>query len=210
MRILSVDPSNMGGGDPLGVILLESKVPDLHIIGAKYWNNADFTEVETEIANIYEQKKCNLLVMEKNSMGKRIGHSFTHEYNLPVFMVHTSNTLKNTNAGVMDKMEQANWLIKMQQNGNLVWAEATTDYMKELRRQWSIFGEYKKGKLAAPGGEHDDLMMALMVGTYVLRMREFQGTLKFLSLKDDLEEDTLSILNKEKKDGKTGLSWNQR
>ncbi len=201
----------MTGGDPLGCVLLESKFPDINILGAKFWNNADFTDVESEIANIFHNKKCDWLIIESNSMGHRMAHSFIHEYNLPVKQVYTSNNLKNQKIGTMDKMEHANWLIKMQQAGHLNWADANTEYMKELHRQWNIFGEYRKGKLAAPPGEHDDLMMPLMTGTFILRQMEFSGTLKSWSLKDDIEnsDDTLSVLNKEKEEGLTGLNWNQ-
>ena len=211
MRVLPVDPSNMTGGDPLGCVLLESIVPDINILGAKFWNNADFTKVESEIADIFHKKKADLLVIESNSMGHRIAHSFIHEYNLPVKQVYTSNKLKDPKPGTMDKMEHANWLIKMQQEGHLNWAKAESEYMKELQRQWNIFGEYKKGKLAAPPGEHDDLLMPLMIGTFVIRQMEFSGTLKFWNIDDikEPESDIVSILNKEVTEGKTGLSWIQ-
>ncbi len=210
MRILSIDPSNMMGGDPLGAVLLGSRKNEIDIQGAKFWNNADFTDVESEIADIYHKKNCDWLVVESNSMGHRIIHSFVHEYNLPVKPVYTSNKLKDPKPGTMDKMEHANWLIKLQQEGRLNWAQAQSEYMKELQRQWSNFGEYTKGKLAAPSGEHDDLVMPLMTGTFVIRQMEFSGTLKFISLTDDIETDTLSILNKEVAEGKTGLSWNRK
>ena len=199
----------MTGGDPLGAVLLDSKHPDINITGAKFWNDADFTAVESEIANIFHRKKCDWLVIESNSMGHRIAHSFIHEYNLPVKPVYTSNKLKDPKAGTMDKLEHANWLIKMQQTGHLNWAKATSEYMKELQRQWNIFGEYHKGKLAAPTGEHDDLMMPLMTGTFVIRQMEFSGTLKFWSMNNDIQDDSISVLNKERDEEKTGLAWNQ-
>ena len=200
----------MTGNDPLGCVLLESNYPSINILGSKFWNNADFTAVESEIAQIFHTKKCDWLIIESNSMGHRIAHSFIHEYHLPVKQVYTSNKLKDPKVGTMDKAEHANWLIKMQQNGHLNWAKAESEYMKELQRQWNIFGEYHKGKLAAPPGEHDDLVMPLMVGTFVIRQMEFSGTLKFWSLEKDFEDDTISVLNKEKEEGKTGLEWVQK
>ena len=207
MRILSIDPPNLSGGDPMAAVLLESS-DSIDVIGAKTWNDTDFTTVESDIARIYHEKNCNYIAIERNSMGKRIAHALIHEHKLNIKSYYTARAPKTEKTDIMDKMEHANWILKLHSQDRIKWAPAKSDDLKELQRQWNIFGEYKKGTLAAPPGEHDDLMMALLGGTFILRKMGFDGTLSFVNVNDTIENDEIiSELNQEVKNSLTGITW---
>ena len=210
MKILSIDPSNLSGGDPMAAVLLESS-NSIHITGAKTWNNTDFSTVESDIARIYHEKNCDYIAIERNSMGKRIAHALIHEHNLAVKSFYTARAPKTEKLDIMDKMEHTNWILKLHSQNRLKWVTAQSQDMKELHRQWNIFGEYKKGTLAAPSGEHDDLMMALLGGTFVIRRLGFEGTLFFMNINDNQNDSNrtavISELNNEVKNNNTGLTW---
>lgn len=189
MRVLAVDPSNLvDGGDPLAVFLGDGRPGRIDVLGAKQYEggtSTSFSAVENDIALTFNRVGAHALVIEANSMGKRMAHAFEYEHHLPVVPINTTHgsasrglsakpkgtpKINRSTLNSMDKMEHTNWLVKMQNENDIVWPDPMESYgLRELWRQWSIFGEYHKDRLEAPPGDHDDLMMAMEVGTYWLR-----------------------------------------
>ena len=205
-KILGVDP---GRTDPFASVLIEVKDKKIYILGAKFWKNQErYQLVYDDIARIVKQHDVSYVVVEKNSAGDPISETLKYEYRLPVRAVFTASTnSKEKKIGIMNKSEMVTWLIA---NHNILdWPSDDDEYMAELKKQWHIFGEYRKNKFEAPPGEHDDLMMALMLACYFARLNFIRDpTNKFVWQRgSELQGDAITVLNKEQEEGKTGIQW---
>ena len=205
-KILGVDP---GRKDPFACVLIEVKDRTIYILGAKFWKGfSDYHTVYDDIARIVKEQNISYVVVEKNSAGDPIISALQYDYRLPIKPVFTTNTnSKEKKPGIMNKSEMVTWLF--QNHAIFDWPGTDDEYMAELKKQWAIFGEYQKNKFAAPSGEHDDLMMALMLACYFARMyfiKDSRFDWKVL-LPSDILGDPITALNKEFEEGKTGLYW---
>ena len=104
-------------------------------------------------------------------MGEPVIDALKNRHDIPAYSVFTTNQTRNDKDGIMDKGKMIGWMLQQYEDGVLVFAQSESQYMKELKRQWQIFGEYKSKKYEAPSGEHDDLMMALMLACYFIKSR---------------------------------------
>ena len=205
-RILGVDP---GRTDPFASVLIEVKDKKIHILGAKFWKSfEEYSLVYNEISRIVRERDVSYVVVEKNSAGDPIIDALKYEYRLPVRAVFTGKSKSTeTKKGTMDKSEMVTWLF---QNHNIIkWPRNDDEFMTELKKQWAVFGEYHKNKYEAPSGEHDDLMMALMLACYFARLNFIRDpTNKFVWQRgSELQGDPITVLNKEQEEGKTGIRW---
>ncbi|MBM3896809.1 MAG: hypothetical protein FJ360_03615 [Thaumarchaeota archaeon] len=205
-RILGVDP---GRTDPFASVLIQVKDKKIYILGAKFWKNQErYQLVYDEISRIVKQQDVSYVIVEKNSAGDPIIDALKYEYRLPVRAVFTTNTKsREAKKGIMNKSEMVTWLF---QNHNILdWPRQGDEYLLELKKQWTVFGEYHKNKFEAPSGTHDDLMMALMLACYFARLNFIRDpTNKFVWLQgSELQGDPITALNKEYEEGKTGLHW---
>ena len=205
-RILGVDP---GRTDPFAAVMINVKDSKIYVEGAKFWKNQErYQLVYDDIARIVREHGISHVVVEKNSAGDPISETLKYEYRLPVRAVFTTNT-SSKKPDTMNKSEMVTWLFA---NHNIIdWPREGDEYVRELKKQWHIFGEYHKNKFEAPSGEHDDLMMALMLACHFARLRYLKGPSKKLVilLGSELEGDPVAALNKEQEEGKTGIGWKQ-
>lgn len=225
MKIIAVDP---GQSDPFAIVLLELKNGKIFILGCKFYKNQEYEDVEQDIVKIYKDSRAERLVIEGNGPGKPVISTFRKRYNLSVEEMITKNKSSSEDSHTVDKSEMYSWLDKMNQEGKLKWPQSDTEFMKELKRQWTVFGEYKTGKYAAPTGDHDDLMMALMIGCSYLKPKVDNYQSKPIAIndkdlvdyhsddtggaivfndKDLTREETFEELNQQYEEGKTGLRW---
>ncbi len=171
-RFLACDPGK--DTDPFAVVMGRIEDNCIYITAAKFWKNTDYTIVESEINNICKKHEVQSVIVEKNAPGNPVADALSNNYGLPVIRVFTSNKVKEAKQSIMDKSEMVIWMIRASQKDgdghfHLKFVESESPYMKELERQWAIFGEYHKDHYEAPTGEHDDLMMALMILCHVCR-----------------------------------------
>ena len=208
-RILGVDPG--GTSDGFAIVLIEVEDDNtIRVLGAKQWTNVTYHKtVEDEIKQIVKNKRINELVIERNAKGEPIEQTLKYEYQLPVIGIWTTSNVKEPKANVMDKAAMVDWMIRQQEGESpkLVWADSTSDYMKEAKRQWSIFGEYKKGKFEAPPGGHDDFVMALMLACYQAKRYIDSGGLAMINANRIHEEKKWDYLKQDHDEGKTGLMF---
>lgn len=173
MLILGCDPGK--NTDPFAVVLIEARKDGIDVLGCRYWKNVPYPQIEEEIQRIYKDNNVDILVVESNSMGEHVIDSLRRDYNLPIVSVYTGKHGLKPKPSIMDKIDMTMWMNRLIQNAGedveptLRWVDSNTDYYKELKRQWSIFGEYHKNKFEAPEGEHDDLVMALMLACHFAR-----------------------------------------
>ncbi|MEX0657128.1 MAG: hypothetical protein WD154_06250, partial [Nitrosopumilaceae archaeon] len=167
-RVLGVDP---GRTDPFASVLIDVRDKKIYIMGAKFWKKQErYQLVYDDIARIVRQHSVSYVIVEKNSAGDPISETLKYEYRLPVQAVFTTSaSSKGNKLDTMNKGEMVTWLF---QNHNIIdWPRNDDEYTRELKKQWHIFGEYHKNKFEAPSGEHDDLMMALMLACHFARRR---------------------------------------
>jgi hypothetical protein len=174
LRILSLDPGK--NVDPFAGVVLDVTPDKIIIKAARFWLHVPYPQVEDEIAKIYKILKCDRIVVESNAMGDHVIDSLKRNHSLPVYRIFTGSS-KTNKPGILNKMDQLMWLNRKVQEKVVVWPNEEEDnkYTKELKRQWAIFGEYAKNRVEAPPGEHDDLVMALMLGTYYARHHIMRG-----------------------------------
>ena len=154
IRALPVDPSNLvDGGDPLGTVLLDGMPGRIHILGAKQYEGGrseSFSAVENDIARTYHKVGADALPIEANSMGRRMAYALEHEHMLKVIPINTVHGSASRGTGAraegtpkinrltlnsMDKMEHINWLVKMQNEGDILWPDIiNTRGLRELER----------------------------------------------------------------------------
>jgi len=228
LRILGGDPGK--NTDPFAGVLIDAySNGKIDIIGAKQWiddGRTDFYQhVENEIFNIYKNKKVDIIALERNAPGEPVYEALLHTYQCNVYPVFTirgkkSDKLEKPIEKInpdsqynMDKEDMVYWMNSRQEiKGMNNWAKPTTDDMKELLRQWSTFGEYKKGRIEAPPGDHDDLIMGLLIASFVARKRIIEGGnwVSFTSTQLDTGSIKLASLKEELLEEKTGIQWEQK
>lgn len=169
MKILGCDPGK--DSDPFFIVGVEVLNGKIYIRAARYWIHTDYSIVEEQIVRLYKRHNFDLIVVEKNAAGNPVADSLENRYELPIARVFTTNKLKEQKSDTMDKSVMVNWMVRASQiQGEkepvLIFPESDNPYLKELIRQWRIFGEYHKDKYEAPAGEHDDGVMALMLACF--------------------------------------------
>lgn len=173
MRILGLDPGK--NTDPFGAVLIEADRTSILVKGCTQWKNVPYPVVEEKINHYFNEMKIDKIIVESNSMGDHVIDSLRRNYNLPVAKVFTGAHKLKTTPGVMDKIDMTMWMNRLIQNATegktpyMKIVESESEMMKELNRQWAVFGEYHKNKFEAPSGGHDDLVMAMMVACYYAR-----------------------------------------
>jgi len=208
VRIIGADPGKHNDSFAIVLIGIDVEKGIIYIKGAKQWLHQAYQAVEKEIAKISSEKGINYIAVEVN-MNESVAEALRYTYNLPVRFIRTTANITNPKPDLMDKTDMVYWLIRMHQEGRLQWAESTSEYMKELKRQWSIFGEYKQNKFEAPTGEHDDLVMALMLACFIARQHIRSGGLVMVNahrLGSSIQE-RVDKLNKDYEEGTTGIQF---
>lgn len=172
----------IAGGDPgknrdyFAFVIIE--VTDkITVKGARQWKKQAYTDIEQKIAKYHTQYDFDHIVIELNNTGEHVVEVLVRQYGLPIVPVTTSKDLKDIKkiAGIktMDKNEMVGWLSKMFQDNKIVLPIKGSKDMQELKRQINIFAEKRTeaGSISyyAPGSEHDDLVMALMLACFIGR-----------------------------------------
>ena len=179
MLIAGCDPGKLS--DSFGFVVIRVEKDDIIVRAAKRWLGRDYTDVERTIAKFHTKHNFDHIVVEQNNTGVHVIEVLKRKYNLPIIAVITSNNLKDNkkvaSARVMDKNLMANYIAGLMKDHKIKFPTTGGKDMKELERQIAIFAEHRTeaGNVAyyAPGNEHDDLAMALMlaihIGKYYLR-----------------------------------------
>ena len=179
MLIAACDPGKIR--DSFGFVVIRVDNDDIKVRAVKRWLGRDYTDVERTIAKFHLKHHFDHIVVEQNNTGIHVIEVLKRKYNLPIVAVITSNNLKDNkkvaSARVMDKNLMANYIAGLMKDHKIKFPASGGTDMRELERQIAIFAEHRTeaGNVAyyAPGNEHDDLAMALMlaihIGKYYLR-----------------------------------------
>lgn len=202
MRILGCDPGK--NTDPFAVVLIETTKNSILVKGCTQWKGVSYPIVEQKIKDYFTTMRIDKIVVESNSMGDHVIDSLRRNNNLPVAKVFTGKHGIKQTAGIMDKIDMTMWMNRLIQNGSegktptLKFVDSDSEEMKELNRQWAVFGEYHKNRFEAPAGGHDDLVMAMMIACYYARHH-------VLTVFDSIITDSMKYNPSRKDDFKTVL-----
>lgn len=201
----------------LGLVGIEinSEKRKISIRLAKEWSREQINIIPDEIERIYRKVAWDYTYIDQLT-GQHFIQTLKHEKNLSLKIINTQKNVKNPetieHATVMDKIEMMQFMVTLKLNHQLAFPMVPSATMKKLESQIALFTEHKTetGNLDyfAPGDEKDHLVKALLIACFGARKYIDGNSLKFWSL-DEIDDNSILILNKEKEEGKTGLAWKQ-
>lgn len=170
------------GGDPgkhfdaFAIVVIKVKPKYIQVIGAKQFKKFDYIDVERYFEEKYHELDPDHIVIELNNTGTHVVENLVRINNIQVIVpVTTSTDIKDIkkiySVKTMDKNSMAPWLKASIQNNIIRFPKHGTKDMEELKRQISIFASHKTEarhiSYRAPGSEHDDMVMALMLACFI-------------------------------------------
>jgi len=170
------------GGDPgkhmdaFGIVVIRVKSKYIEVIGAKQFKKFDYIDVENYFEEKYHELDPVHIVIELNNTGTHVVENLVRMNDIPVIVpVTTSTDLKDIkkiySVKTMDKNSMVPWLKASIQNNVIRFPKKGSKDMEELKRQISIFASHKTEarhiSYRAPGSEHDDMVMALMLACFI-------------------------------------------
>lgn len=175
VKILSGDPGKIR--DSFFRVGTEIKEGKIYVRLAKQRLGKSYLAVCEEFAEDSRKYNFDYNIIEYNNTGVAVVEMLTEEFGLPVIPITTINLGRDIKRKVspksMDKYEIVHWAINAQEQGLIVFPGKGSKDMEELKRQWQIFAEHRTdaGNVAyyAPGQEHDDGVMALLLNLHLAR-----------------------------------------
>ncbi len=198
--ILAGDPGKHF--DAFGIAAIKVKPKFIQVIGAKQFKKFDYIDVENYLEEKYHELDPVHIVIELNNTGTHVIENLVRVNDIPVIVPVTTSTdikdIKKINSvKTMDKNAMAPWLKASIQNNIIRFPKKGSKDMEELKRQISIFASHKTEarhiSYRAPGAEHDDMVMALMlacfIGRYYLQQNRSKINVVSKKIVPDRDED---------------------
>lgn len=184
-RIAAMDPGKQQ--DYFALVGIEVIGTKIRIIGATQWLHQEYETVEEEIKIINDtlvKRKFDWLVVETNQVGWHVVSALKKK-GLPVMPITTGGKItdpkKKILGNTMHKNEHVTWLIRKIKNGDIMFPPNPSPGTIKLMNQLPKFSRKKTeaGNItySAQGAEHDDLVMALILATYVARKKYMRDTI---------------------------------
>lgn len=170
-KILSGDPGKIR--DSFFMVGTEVKNGKIYVRLAKRRLGKSYLSVCEEFANLSHKHNFDYNVIEYNNTGVAVVEMLTEQFNLPVIPITTINMGREMKKKVspknMDKYEVVHRFISRKENHQIIFPPDSkcSEDMLELKRQVAIFAEHRTEagnvQYYAPGSEHDDGIMALLI-----------------------------------------------
>ena len=194
-------------------ILVKQK--KIRVALAREWTREQINQMTPEIGELFRQMKWGDTYIDQLT-GQSIITKLRSKEKMYLKIINTQKNVKNPDpieqAIIMDMIDMAQYMIQIKINHQLEFPPKPTEFMLELEKQIGIFSEVKseRGGLdyLALGAGHDNLTRALIICCFAARKYIDGNPLKFIS-ESEVELDTISILNKEVEEGRTGLNWQE-
>lgn len=169
IRVAGIDSGMMV--DAFAMVGATVKGGKIYINNAKRWLGKAYLTVEDEVSKIHAKTPYDNYMVEVNNVGIHVYEVLRHQKGLPVIPVSTTADIKDMkkkySPRIMDKNEMAALMVIWFEQGIIVFPEKLNAELEELKRQKSVFGEFRtpsgKKSYRAEGTDHDDLVMALMM-----------------------------------------------
>ena len=171
LKILSGDPGKIR--DSFFIVGTEIRQDKLYVRLAIQRTGRAYKQVCAEYAEISRKHQFNFNLIEANNTGQFVIEELQQVHHISVIGVTTTKDIKDEKkknvVERMDKNENVKWFLNMKAEHRIIFPVDTkcSAAMLELKRQIAIFAEHKTdaGSVSyyAPGSEHDDGVMALMI-----------------------------------------------
>ena len=173
-KILALDPGKMR--DSFAIVGVEPIKDEIHIRLAKRWLGRNYTEVVNKIIAIHLRQNFDHIILETNNTGVVVKELFDAK-GIKTIPVNTSSEIRDIKKKMsiqsMDKNEIVRWFIRMKTDHKIKFHGTDNVDIKELMRQIQIFAEHRTDagnfRYMAPGDEHDDMVMALLLACHMAR-----------------------------------------
>ena len=170
-KILSGDPGKIR--DSFFIVGTETKDNKIYVRLAKRRLGKSYLSVCEEFANISHKHNFDYNVIEYNNTGVAVVEMLTDQFGLKVIPITTINMGREMKKKIspknMDKYEVVHRFISRKENHQIIFPPDSkcSEDMLELKRQVAIFAEHRTEagnvQYYAPGQEHDDGIMALLI-----------------------------------------------
>lgn len=215
VRIAGLDPGMQK--DSFALVIIETENNRIKVKAAYSWLGKSYLEVERKIAELHKTNPCDYYIVEQNNVGIHVIQSLRHNHDIPnIIPVTTAKDIKEPDKrpNTMDKNEMTRWILTQIEKGELVFPSlSTSKYISELKRQLSIFEEQRTStgsvRYSAPSGEHDDLVMAMMLACWWAQ-KNMESAFVMINPHRISDNDKFRALNEENDQGLTGLRWMQK
>ncbi|MCH9657197.1 hypothetical protein K0U27_00645 [archaeon] len=171
IKILSGDPGKIR--DSFFIVGTEIKQNKLYVRLSVRRQGRAYKQVCAEYAAISKKHGFKFNLIEANNTGQFVIEELEQVHHIPVIGVTTTKDIKDEKkknvVERMDKNENVKWFLNMKAEHRIIFPtdENCSADMLELKRQIAIFAEHKTeaGSVSyyAPGSEHDDGVMALLI-----------------------------------------------
>ena len=171
ITILSGDPGKIR--DSFFIVGTEIKNDKLYVRLSVRRQGRAYKQVCAEYAEISRKHNFRFNLIEANNTGQFVIEELQQVHHIQVIGVTTTKDIKDEKkknvVERMDKNENVKWFLNMKAEHRIIFPtdDNCSEDMLELKRQIAIFAEHKTeaGSVAyyAPGSEHDDGVMALMI-----------------------------------------------
>ena len=171
IKILSGDPGKIR--DAFFIVGTEITNDKLYVRLAIQRKGRAYKQVCAEFAEISRKHKFTFNLIEANNTGQFVIEELQQVHHIPIIGVTTTKDIKDekkkNQVERMDKNENVKWFLNMKAEHRIIFPtdDNCNEDMLELKRQIAIFAEHKTdaGSVSyyAPGSEHDDGVMALMI-----------------------------------------------
>ena len=175
-KIRPMDPGKHQDSFAMLELIVDIQKKTTLINGAFGWQGEDYPKVESDINTIHKEDPADFYVCEKNNTGTHVIDSLKSIYGIPITAITTSNDIKSdkviSKGATMDKSDIVKTVKTMKKAGALLITKNKTPHMKKFIRQLNSFvkKQTKAGKITygAEGQEHDDYVMAFLIGMHFI------------------------------------------
>lgn len=180
IRVGSGDPGRFRSTFAFVLTVTDIEARKIYVTGAHGWRGLEYPKIEEDIADINENKKLDIFVVEKNNTGIHVIESLKIIHHIPVYGITTSNRIRSEKiirkGDVMDKYEIAGWVEKMRQQNDILFPKKKTPGIKTLINQLNSFvrnAPTKSGTVtySAQGENKDDFVMAFLLNCHYIKTK---------------------------------------
>ena len=162
------------------LVSLQVHSREVFVEGCKFWpRGTDYQNIEDDVARLHLTHQWRRIMVEVNNVGEHVYEQLLRKYGLPVRPVTTVAKLsgdrikKSTSQRLrrsMPKNEMVTFYLKLKKLHRVKFPAEPDRNMRQLEKQLTAFTEKKTeaGNItyAAPGSEHDDGVMALLMALF--------------------------------------------
>ena len=171
-----MDPGKHQDSFALLELIVNTEKKTILINGAFGWQGDDYPAIEKDIKEIHDKDPADFYVCEKNNTGTHVIDSLRSIHGIPVTAITTANDIKSdkviSKGATMDKADIVKTVKKLKKLGLLQITKHRTEHMKKFINQLNSFVKKltKSGKItySAEGQEHDDFVMAFLIGMHFI------------------------------------------